>query len=81
MWRRNAIHDSNKTLRLQKLRIVSNPTRTHGIEGEIETENGIERRRTGQSTQRIPQMVAQQKEVIERIRLLDEKTADSMKSN
>jgi len=64
MWRRNAIHASYKTLRLQKLRTITNTSRTHRIKRTIATLNGDRRRTKAKKTPRIPEVVAQQQEKI-----------------
>jgi len=64
MRRRNAIHASYKTLRLQKLWPITNTSGTHRITRTIATLNGDRRRTKTKKTPRIPEVVAQQQEKI-----------------
>jgi len=64
MRRRNAIHTSYKTLRLQELRLIIDTSRTNRIKRATATLNGDGRGAKTKTTPRIPKVVAQQQEKI-----------------
>jgi hypothetical protein len=63
MRRRNALRHSHQTLHLQKLRLISDTTRTLGTARKTKTKNGNRRRRKTKRKKRIPKMVAKQKKI------------------
>jgi len=61
--RRDAVHASHQTSRVQKLRTIRNPTGAYGAKRKATT-SGRGRRRADKAEERIPKMVAQQQEKI-----------------